>query len=53
MTAHLEPLQQKIFNEIKARTKENDLSVPTRQANWWYYSRTSRVSNIASSVVVR
>lgn len=40
MTAHLEPLQQKIFNEIKARTKENDLSVPTRQANWWYYSRT-------------
>ncbi|KJX74724.1 S9 family peptidase [Mycobacterium lepromatosis] len=40
MTAHLESLQQKIFNEIKTRTKETDLSVPTRQANWWYYART-------------
>ncbi|RFD25460.1 oligopeptidase B [Mycobacterium uberis] len=40
MTAHLKPLQQSIFNEIKARTKETDLSVPIRQANWWYYART-------------
>lgn len=39
-TAHLEPLQQQIFDEIKARTKETDLSVPTRQADWWYYART-------------
>jgi oligopeptidase B len=38
--AHLEPLQQKIFDEIKARTKETDLSVPTRQGDWWYYSRS-------------
>jgi oligopeptidase B len=38
--AHLEPLRQKIFDEIKARTKETDLSVPTRQGDWWYYSRT-------------
>ncbi len=40
MTAHLEPLRQQIFDEIKARTKETDLSVPTRQGDWWYYSRT-------------
>lgn len=40
MTAHLEPLRQKIFDEIKARTKETDLSVPTRQGDWWYYART-------------
>jgi oligopeptidase B len=40
MTAHLEPLRQQIFNEIKARTKETDLSVPTRQGEWWYYART-------------
>lgn len=39
-TAHLEPLRQKIFAEIKARTKETDLSVPTRRGNWWYYART-------------
>src|SRR5271169_4630605 len=39
-TSHLEPLQQQIFDEIKARTKETDLSVPTRQGDWWYYART-------------
>ena len=40
MTAQLEPLRQKIFDEIKARTKETDLSVPTRRGEWWYYART-------------
>lgn len=40
MTEHLEPLRQRIFDEIKARTKETDLSVPTRQGDWWYYART-------------
>ena len=40
MTDHLEPLRQKIFDEIKARTKETDLSVPTRRGQWWYYART-------------
>ncbi|MBB2773612.1 UNVERIFIED_ORG: oligopeptidase B [Mycolicibacterium obuense] len=39
-TAHLAPLRQKIFDEIKARTKETDLSVPTRRGNWWYYGRS-------------
>jgi oligopeptidase B len=39
-TAHLEPLRQQIFDEIKARTKETDLTVPTRQGDWWYYART-------------
>lgn len=39
-TGHLEPLQQKIFDEIKARTKETDLSVPTRRGQWWYYVRS-------------
>ena len=40
VTAHLEPLRQKIFDEIKARTKETDLSVPTRRGDWWYYGRS-------------
>ncbi|KLO30377.1 protease 2 [Mycolicibacter heraklionensis] len=39
-TAHLEPLRQAIFDEIKARTKETDLSVPARRGDWWYYART-------------
>ena len=39
-TAHLQPLREQIFAEIKARTKETDLSVPTRQGDWWYYSRS-------------
>jgi len=40
ITADLEPLRQRIFDEIKARTKETDLSVPTRRGQWWYYVRT-------------
>ncbi|MDD7812874.1 S9 family peptidase [Mycobacterium sp. CSUR Q5927] len=39
-TEHLEPLRQNIFDEIKARTKETDLSVPARRGDWWYYGRT-------------
>jgi len=39
-TAHLAELRQTIFDEIKDRTEETDLSVPTRHGNWWYYART-------------
>ena len=39
-TEYLEPLRQKIFDEIKSRTKETDLSVPTRRGDWWYYGRS-------------
>ncbi|MDT7736217.1 MAG: oligopeptidase [Mycobacterium sp.] len=39
-TAPLQPLRQKIFDEIKARTKETDLSVPVRRGDWWYYGRS-------------
>ncbi len=39
-TAHLDALRQKIFDEIKARTKETDLSVPVRRNAWWYYARS-------------
>ncbi|MCY0903968.1 S9 family peptidase [Arthrobacter sp. H14-L1] len=40
VTAGQEPLRQAIFGEIKARTQETDLSVPTRKDGWWYYTRT-------------
>jgi oligopeptidase B len=33
-------LRETVFNEIKARTKETDLSVPARKGGWWYYSKT-------------
>ncbi|MEH3089413.1 MAG: S9 family peptidase [Microbacterium arborescens] len=39
-TAHLAGLRERIFEEIKGRTLETDLSVPTRRGSWWYYSRT-------------
>lgn len=39
-TAHLAPLRERIFDEIRSRTLETDLSVPTRQGQWWYYGRT-------------
>ena len=40
MTAGQEGLREAIFGEIKARTKETDLSVPNRKGGWWYYVRT-------------
>lgn len=39
-TAHLAPLREKIFDEIRSRTQETDLSVPTRLGDYWYYSRS-------------
>jgi oligopeptidase B len=39
-TEHLADLRQAIFDEIKARTLETDLSVPTRSRGYWYYSRS-------------
>ncbi len=39
-TGHLELLQEQLFDEIKGRTQETDLSVPVRQGLWWHYTRT-------------
>jgi len=39
-TGHLAGLRQQLFDEIKARTQETDLSVPTRKRGHWYYSRS-------------
>src|SRR4051794_7490624 len=39
-TAHLGDLRRSIFDEIKARTLETDLSVPTRNRGYWYYGRS-------------
>ncbi|MDX2377405.1 S9 family peptidase [Microbacterium sp. LRZ72] len=39
-TAHLAGARERIYDEIKSRTLETDLSVPTRRGGWWYYGRT-------------
>lgn len=39
-TAHLAELRERLFEEIKSRVQETDLSVPTRRGDWWYYSRS-------------
>ncbi|GAA5068727.1 oligopeptidase B [Thermocatellispora tengchongensis] len=39
-TAHLDGVVETVFQEIKGRTLETDLSVPTRKGGWWYYVRT-------------
>ncbi len=45
-TAHLAPLTEAIYDDLKARTKQTDLSVPTHVTHtdgtsYWYYSRTT------------
>lgn len=54
-TAHLADLRQAIFDEIRARTRETDLSVPTRVRGFWYYSRSfeSREYGASCRVPVR
>ena len=49
VTAHLDPLAQGLFDELKARTQETDLSVPrysrhTDGRAYWYYVRTEEGS---------
>jgi oligopeptidase B len=39
VTADQAELRDKIFSEIKDRTRETDLSVPVRKGEFWYYSR--------------
>jgi oligopeptidase B len=35
-----EPLQEMLFQEMRGRIRETDLSVPERQDGWLYYHRT-------------
>ncbi|MFW0121577.1 S9 family peptidase [Rothia sp. CCM 9419] len=39
-TQSQQALRESIFQEIKERTLETDLSVPSRHGDWWYFSRT-------------
>ena len=35
----LKPVQDRLYDEIVARIKQDDASVPFRERGWWYYSR--------------
>lgn len=50
VTEHLAPLRRTLFEEIKGRVKETDLSVPVVSGPWWYYSRTVEGRQYASHV---
>lgn len=39
-TAHLEPLQQTIYEEMVGRIQETDSTVPYKMGEYFYYSRT-------------
>ena len=39
MTAHVRPLEEKLYNEIVGRIQEDDVSAPEFKHGYWYYSR--------------
>src|SRR2546421_115008 len=42
-------LQERLFDEIRSRIQETDLSVPIKRRGWWYYSRTEEGKQYAIS----
>lgn len=40
VTADQQPVREAIFEEIKHRTVETDLSVPSRRGQYWWFTRT-------------
>ena len=40
MTARIDALKETVFEEIKGRILQTDLSVPARRGPWWYFMRT-------------
>jgi oligopeptidase B len=40
MTAHTEEFRNKLYEEMKSRIKETDLSVPVKKDQYYYYHRT-------------
>ena len=45
--ARLAGLTDRLFEEIRSRIEETDLSVPVRHGPWWYYVRTVEGSSYA------
>ena len=51
--AFLAPLENELFDEIKSRIEETDISVPVRRGDWWYYERTREGLNYPISCRLR
>ena len=45
--APLDGLRRGLFEEMRARIKETDMSVPSRRGPWWYYARTEEGKSYA------
>ena len=39
MTAHTKALEDRVYEEIVGRIKQDDSTVPYRKRGWWYYTR--------------
>lgn len=48
-TSELATLREHIFQEVKSRVKETDMSVPTRMGDYWYFARTFEGKSYAST----
>lgn len=46
-TAHLDGLRATLFDELRSRVQETDMSVPTRIDGYWYFTRTREGSQYA------
>jgi oligopeptidase B len=51
--APLKLLEDQLFDEIKSRIEETDISVPVRKGSWWYFERTREGLNYPISARVR
>ncbi len=45
LTAHTKGLQKELYDEMVARIKETDLSVPVKNGDYYYYTRTEEGKN--------
>lgn len=41
VTAPTRPLRDRLVSEFRAHTVETDTTVPVREGDWWYFSRTT------------
>ena len=48
-TAHAREFEERLFEEIKRRFSQTDMSVPYKRDDYYYYTRTSREKNIPST----
>ncbi len=48
--APLAALESRLFEEIKSRIEETDISVPVRKGAWWYFERTREGLNYPINV---